>query len=128
MHKVCTKCGIDKPLSAFCSRKGVPDGRTSWCRECYRVYNTSDRRQQKEYQQTDRAKELRADYQQRNLPAHSAHQKVYVALQAGELTQLPCEVCDSSNSEAHHEDYSKPLEVSWLCREHHQDLHRSASH
>ena len=26
--------------------------------------------------------------------------------------------------EAHHEDYSKPLEVIWLCRVHHVEAHR----
>jgi hypothetical protein len=24
----------------------------------------------------------------------------------------------------HHADYSKPLEISWFCREHHLALHR----
>lgn len=27
-----------------------------------------------------------------------------------------CEVCDAPDPEAHHDDYSKPLEVRWLCR------------
>jgi hypothetical protein len=31
----------------------------------------------------------------------------------------PCVACDSEKSEMHHEDYSKPLEVWWLCRKHH---------
>jgi len=35
------------------------------------------------------------------------------------LTRQACEVCGDTKSEGHHEDYSKPLEVIWLCREHH---------
>jgi hypothetical protein len=41
----------------------------------------------------------------------------------GKLTKKPCEVCGSELVEMHHEDYSKPLEVRWLCRKHHLELH-----
>ena len=26
--------------------------------------------------------------------------------------------------ERHHEDYSKPYEITWLCRKHHKELHK----
>ena len=36
-----------------------------------------------------------------------------------------CDVCGSDKSvDAHHEDYTKPLEVDWLCRKCHIQLHR----
>ena len=35
----------------------------------------------------------------------------------------PCSVCGMSPAEKHHEDYTKPLEVTWLCKAHHQQLH-----
>jgi len=35
-----------------------------------------------------------------------------------------CEVCGNQNAEGHHFDYSKPLEVIWLCPVHHKDMHR----
>lgn len=41
----------------------------------------------------------------------------------GVLKPEPCEVCGSLDVEMHHEDYSKPLEVHWLCREHHLAHH-----
>jgi hypothetical protein len=35
-----------------------------------------------------------------------------------------CKYCGSSrNVDAHHEDYDKPLEVTWLCRSCHAKLH-----
>lgn len=47
------------------------------------------------------------------------------ALKRGILTKAPCEVCGEVKSEIHHDDYSKPLEIRWLCREHHVQFHRS---
>jgi hypothetical protein len=46
------------------------------------------------------------------------------ALRDSKLFKTPCIVCGSLKSEAHHEDYSKPLEVIWLCRRHHMERHR----
>lgn len=35
-----------------------------------------------------------------------------------------CEVCgDPADTEAHHRDYNKPLEVEWLCRDCHDGRH-----
>lgn len=37
-----------------------------------------------------------------------------------------CTVClEKKNVEGHHEDYSKPLEVIWACRQCHADLHKN---
>ena len=52
-----------------------------------------------------------------------AHQAVHVAIQTGELEWWHCQVCGSLDSEAHHNDYSKPLEVRWLCPLHHNEVH-----
>lgn len=48
------------------------------------------------------------------------------AIKVGKLVRLPCEKCGSPKSEAHHEDYSKPLVVKWLCRRHHGEVHRKS--
>lgn len=54
----------------------------------------------------------------------AAREKVARAKRSGRLTQLPCEVCGSAHSQAHHDDYSKPLDVRWLCKIHHSEIHR----
>jgi hypothetical protein len=52
--------------------------------------------------------------------------KVKRAIESGKLVRLPCEVCDStSRVVAHHEDYTKPLQVKWLCTLHHWAEHKA---
>jgi hypothetical protein len=46
-----------------------------------------------------------------------------VAVRRGKLKREPCERCGGLNAEKHHDDYSKPLEVRWLCRECHMEHH-----
>lgn len=53
----------------------------------------------------------------------AAHIAVRDAVAAGVLKPLPCETCGESRSEAHHDDYGRPLSVRWLCRLHHREHH-----
>ena len=41
----------------------------------------------------------------------------------GTMKRLPCEVCGEPKSHAHHHDYSKPIDVRWLCAKHHKEAH-----
>ena len=50
-----------------------------------------------------------------------SYAKVY--LRRGKLERGCCEVCGLPGEEMHHDDYSKPLAVRWLCRKHHVELH-----
>lgn len=45
------------------------------------------------------------------------------AIKSGRLQRLPCEVCGVTPTEAHHDDYSQPLNVRWLCPTHHREHH-----
>ena len=45
------------------------------------------------------------------------------AIARGRLVRGPCIVCGNADTEAHHPDYSKPLDVQWLCKEHHLAEH-----
>lgn len=55
-----------------------------------------------------------------------AREIVYNAVRSGKLHRQPCSVCGEQDTEAHHEDYRKPLDVVWLCRKHHRELHRNS--
>lgn len=41
----------------------------------------------------------------------------------GKLLQEPCGKCGDPRSQMHHHDYTKPLEVEWLCRRCHLAEH-----
>jgi CRISPR/Cas system-associated protein Cas5 (RAMP superfamily) len=48
------------------------------------------------------------------------------AVRDGKIKKLPCENCGAKKIvHAHHPDYSKPLQVQWLCPPHHMELHRT---
>ncbi len=46
-----------------------------------------------------------------------AQRKIYVEIRSGRMKRGKC-FC-GNKGEAHHEDYRKPLEVTWLCKKHH---------
>lgn len=48
-----------------------------------------------------------------------ARHKLVVYVKRGLVAKTPCIVCGDPKVEAHHEDYSKPLDVQWRCRLHH---------
>lgn len=54
------------------------------------------------------------------------------AIQKGDLHRDPCAVCGRTELygkpvDAHHEDYTRPLDVIWLCRFHHVQLHNGST-
>jgi len=52
-----------------------------------------------------------------------ARYAVWKAVRDGALVPGPCERCGKPNGHAHHEDYSKPLDVVWLCHRCHMRRH-----
>jgi hypothetical protein len=62
-------------------------------------------------------------YRARHPERRLAHQAVQTALRNGSLTREACSVCGGSKAHAHHDDYSKPLVVIWLCHTHHMERH-----
>ena len=56
-------------------------------------------------------------------PKTRAKNNLSYALRVGKISRQSCEICGDPKSHGHHEDYSKPLEVHWLCPKHHQMRH-----
>lgn len=54
-----------------------------------------------------------------------ANSLVFQEIRNGKLLKNNCEICNSTFSHAHHENYDKPLDVRWLCPKHHMELHQT---
>lgn len=52
-----------------------------------------------------------------------ARELVRRAVRAGRLVPQPCSVCGGPNANGHHTDYSKPLDVVWMCSNCHRGEH-----
>ena len=131
--KTCFKCKIEKPLTEFYRHPQMGDGYLGKCKECAKA-DVRERRlvNHTYYLQYDRTRSrskkrldgIRAS--QKKYPnKEKARVTVHNAVKRGKLQKRPCEVCGASRVDAHHADYAKPLDVRWLCRRHHMELHRT---
>jgi len=131
--KQCFKCGKHLPRQAFYRHSKMADGLLGKCKSCtkndainHRMKNPERMREsERARRQTPKRRAWAKQYE--NTPARKrisfAHHKVCQAIIDGKLVKKPCEVCgDKAN--AHHDDYSKPLDVRWLCTTHHVEHHR----
>lgn len=138
MHssKECFKCLITKDMSEFYKHPAMGDGHLGKCKECTKMDAGLHRRGNLE--------KIRAyDVERGKLPHRKAmciatgkriraspdnylftHARVAYALKKGTLKRMPCLMCGTTkNIHAHHDDYSKPLDVMWLCVVHHKSRH-----
>jgi ribosomal protein L37AE/L43A len=101
----------------------------SRCKDCTKAAVRERRRHNDATREYDRkrggrqsAEYIRA-YRAANPEAYKAHTAVGNALRDGRLTREPCLFCGEARTQAHHRDYSKPLDVVWLCSKCHRRLH-----
>lgn len=151
--KVCFKCGAEKPLTEFYKHKGMSDGHLNKCKQCTRCDTKENREKNIDYykaydrnrhwadpkrraasieatrlwhrKNAERSRELKKNWIERNPMKRAAHVKVGNALRRGEISKEPCVVCGDTKVHAHHTDYTKPLDVVWLCQKHHTEVHTS---
>lgn len=138
LQKRCIKCLCVKDILSFYKNKAYPGGRQNKCAQCALEYATGQRLKHRDkIRARARATEARPDKKaekRQRLAAWAAEfperRKAQIALsnalQSGKVTRWPvCAVPDCSNTkpEAHHPDYSRPLDVVWLCKSHHKCAH-----
>lgn len=73
----------------------------------------------------ERCRELAKKYRLERPQEHKARKSVYQAIKKGTLTRMEnCMICGKScKTQAHHNDYSKPLSVIWVCPRCHGGIH-----
>ncbi len=125
--KRCFKCGIEKPLDGFYPHRQMWDGHLNKCKECakrdtqvdYRQRIDSHKQYERQREQDPHRKESKLRYQttsrSRHPDRHRARRAVQYAIRTGKITRQPCCYCGAVDTEAHHADYSKPLDVRWVC-------------
>jgi transcription elongation factor Elf1 len=115
---ICIKCNQSKSLDEFPLRSDRV-GHYTTCKSCKSAY-------QKQYQKSVSGKRVQvlADQARKEKFAHkrNARSKTFTAIKNGTIQVLPCLIC-GDKAEAHHHDYSRPLDVMWLCRTHHREAH-----
>lgn len=121
--KACISCNMTKALDKFYIHRGMSDGRLNSCIECRKKYQ---RQKGKEYRRSElgRVTSIRQNERQTSLGHRAIYRRVARAVRSGRIEKKCCFICGNLNSVAHHEDYSKPLDVVWLCRPHHAERHR----
>lgn len=146
--KSCFKCERVLPRSEFYAHPQMGDGLLGKCKDCTKK-DTADRIAKKQTDfdwvksEAERCRKKQAlrrsagldvftpeenkvrleKWQARHPQKVSAQRKVASALRTGALIKKPCVTCGEAESQAHHEDYSKPLDVIWFCVKHHMARH-----
>lgn len=130
--KTCFRCGAAKPLADFYTHPKMKDGRLNKCKECTKKDVSSNYTknidhyvayEKQRFKSPERKKNIRIYVSARSPIKRKANNKTTNAIRSGKLIRLPCEICGYEKSEAHHDDYTKPLDVRWLCRKHHLEHH-----
>ena len=135
MDKTCIACGKTLPITEFYRHPQMADGHLGKCKECCKRQG-NERRVAKleEIRRYDRqraktpkrnadlklnVRKMRGLYPEKN----RARAAVCRAVRSGKIIPQPCALCGAAKTEAHHADYSKPLDVIWVCRSCHFKIH-----
>ena len=131
LMKTCSHCRRSKRLDQFHRDARRPDGRRGYCKRCakerdkiwYRKNRVRVKQLSKHWKQQnpERVAVNTAQSRKRYPEKERARQILSTAVYEGRVTKpSACECCGEPTIKAllhgHHTDYSKPLEVVWLCR------------
>lgn len=126
----CRKCNCEIIVTEQMTKRG-----TYVCRKCLSRASVErakrnpnqKRRANKRYEKTEKGraairKKTRA-FRRKYPQKYAAHVAVQTAVRNGSLIPQPCETCGCKDTNGHHDDYGKPLDVRWLCDQCHLAEH-----
>ena len=128
--RICQRCLKEKVLVEFYRNRSRPLGRGYWCKECCKEYERLPHRKGRHTKWRNspkgeiKTREYSKAHYEEDKPKNKARAAISRLIKLGVIKRMPCEMCGDSNSQGHHPDYSKPLEVMWLCQSHHYDVDR----
>ena len=132
--KTCFKCGAEKSRTEFYRHPKMVDGLLGKCKECTKNDVTKNRNAKLDYyRKKDRDRGSRQTsvdtrlYRANNPEKYAAHTALNNALRYGKIEKAPCMICGvvGNSVHGHHDNYSRPLDVVWLCAPHHFERHKS---
>jgi ribosomal protein S27AE len=136
MKKECFKCKKEKDLSEFYCHPKMADGHLNKCKCCNKKDSSEHRNKNIEkVREYDRERGKRPErikigvqitkiWRAKDIRRQRAHNAVHAAIKSGKLVRQSCLRCEHGKTIAHHEDYSKPLDVIWLCQPCHKTRHK----
>jgi hypothetical protein len=132
--KTCNRCSLERPVEEFVRNWRMPSGRINQCNRCRlmasRAYKSlskvKEKRRKRDEAVRDQMKKVKMNWKNKNRHKIQAHDKVYRAVRAGKILKPErCEKCSHLGKvQAHHESYSEPYDVVWLCPDCHYGRHR----
>jgi ribosomal protein L40E len=121
--KICTRCGVELPLSRFKERSDCPGRFRGACIDCERARLRHLYRSDPAYAARKRAhRSNKRQYGEKD----RARKRLLHALRMGYVVKpAACSRCGATTKiQGHHEDYERPLDVVWLCSCCHGERHR----
>ena len=134
-YQVCIHCGVSKSFENYYKHPEMKNGFLGKCKECCKISTKINYRKnikhyieyEKERQKSEERRLKKIDYQLKSRSKYPEKYKancaVNNALRDGRLKKGFCELCGNEKTQAHHDDYAKPLEVKWLCQACHSHIH-----
>ena len=121
--KYCPQCKQDLPREMFRKNRSRGDGLDGWCRKCRRAkYNPAKDKERKKRYLAKHPDNAYIKFRINNPKKIRAQQLARYYIQ--ERQKCSVEGCKEIG-ERHHHDYDRPLDIIWLCRKHHKQIHRS---